>query len=252
MWFPPPAAASGPGGVPGGGDDGDGWDADAELARWIEDIDAGREQIPPQDRPRPAVMFTLGEAADVDPGELAVMAGPAGLGGQLFGQQRPAEALRPGPLLAVLAENAAENLERLSGDELLGLVAAARRNRNRAECLELAAVAEFAGRARAAYAASVAAGARPGRRDGEFAAADLGMELVISERAAEDRMDFARHLAARLPATFAGLADGVIDAGKAETIWYYTRFLSDADAACADAVLAAAAPGLRPDSLARK
>jgi hypothetical protein len=241
---PPSAAAPGP--------DGDDWDADADMARLLDDIDSGREQIPPEDEQPPAVMFTLGEAADVDPAGLAVMAGPYGLGGQLFAQLRPAAVMRPGPLLAALAENAADDLDALTGDELLGVVSAARRLQNRAEYLELAAVAEFTRRAQAAYAASVAAKARPGRRDGEFAADDLAMELVISGHAASDRMDLALALATRLRKTFAGLAGGVIDGDKAHAIWYYTRFLTDADAASADAELAQAAPGLRYDSLARK
>ena len=36
------------------------------------------------------------------------------------------------------------------------------------------------------------------------------------------------------------------------SIWFYTRFLSDADAAEADAVLAAAAPRVKQDTLAAK
>jgi hypothetical protein len=78
------------------------------------------------------------------------------------------------------------------------------------------------------------------------------MELVTSVTAARDRMDLAADLATRLPGTLAGLAAGTIDGHRACTIWYYTRFLTDADAAQADTVLAAAAPGLRPDQLARK
>jgi hypothetical protein len=137
----------------------DDWDADADLARLLDDIDSGREQVPPDDDgQRPAVMFTLGQAADVDPAELAAMAGPDGLAGEVFTQQRPAGAPRPGPLLAILAENAAEDLGALSGNQLLGLVSAARRLQNRAEYLELSAVAEFTRRARAAYRASAAGG----------------------------------------------------------------------------------------------
>jgi hypothetical protein len=43
-----------------------------------------------------------------------------------------------------------------------------------------------------------------------------------------------------------------VTADNASSIWYYTRFLSDVDAAHADAVLAAAAPRIRQDTLARK
>jgi Domain of unknown function (DUF222) len=93
---------------------------------------------------------------------------------------------------------------------------------------------------------------RPGRRDGEFAADELGMELVTSPGAARNRMDLATHLATRLPATRAALAAGVIDGYRAHLIWRYTQILTDADAATADAILAAAAPALRYDQLAKK
>ncbi len=78
------------------------------------------------------------------------------------------------------------------------------------------------------------------------------MHLKISGHAAGNRMDQATALTTRLPQTFAGLGAGTITADKAYYIWFYTRFLSDADAAEADAVLAAAAPGVRQDTLAAK
>jgi hypothetical protein len=234
----------------------DDFDADADLARFIADIDAGLIPVPPEPPPAPsgmpagpAVLFSLGEAAEVDPAELAVMAGPGGLGGQVFAQDRTADAMRPGPLLSILSEQAAENPQALSDDELLGLVSAARRLQARAEYLELGAIAEFAHRRQAQHDAAAAGGARPGRRAGEFADEELGVELMVSARAAGDRMDLAADLATRLPCTFAALAAGLIDGGRARTIWYYTRFLSGAHAAQADAVLAEAAPGLRPEQL---
>ena len=57
-----------------------------------------------------AVSLSLGDASDLDPPLLAAMLGPDGLGGQslspAFGQDRAADALRPGPVLAVLTEQA--------------------------------------------------------------------------------------------------------------------------------------------------
>uniref|UniRef100_UPI002608DB31 hypothetical protein n=1 Tax=Trebonia sp. TaxID=2767075 RepID=UPI002608DB31 len=126
-----------------GGED---WDADADLARFLDEVNAGRIPVPDEDPAAPAVMVTLGEAADVDPAVLAAMAGPDGLGGEGFAQDKTADALRPGPLLAALAENAAAGLPGLSDDELLGLVSASRRLQNRAEYLELAGIAEFTAR----------------------------------------------------------------------------------------------------------
>ena len=59
-------------------------------------------------------------------------------------------------------------------------------------------------------------------------------------------------LTGRLPRTCAALADGTISADRADTVAAATVFLSDADAAPMDEILAAAAPGLRVDQLARK
>jgi hypothetical protein len=242
----------------GGADDDDDFDADADLARFLADVDAGLIPVPPEvpesaGMPAgPAVWFTLGEAADVDPAELAVMAGPAGLGGQVFASDRAADAMRPGPLLSILAEQAGEDLAALSDDELMGLVSAARRLQARAEYLELSGIAEFTRRRQAQHDASVAGGAKPGRRMGEFADEELGFELVMKANAAGDRMDMATALATRLPCTFAGMAAGMIDGKRAYTIWYYTRFLSDEHAALADKILAEAAPGLRQDRLEGK
>ena len=78
------------------------------------------------------------------------------------------------------------------------------------------------------------------------------MELVTSSRAAQDMMDMALDLPARLPRTWAALGAGLIDDYRARLIWKPTQHLTDADAAHADEILAALAPGLRYDQLARK
>jgi hypothetical protein len=250
---PPPAAEPPPTVLVPPPDGADDYDADADLARWLDDIDSGREPIPAdEDLQAPPVMFTLGEAADVDPAVLAAMAGPDGLGGQAFTQDQPADAMPPGPLLAALTENAAADVNGLSDDALLGMMSAAKRLAARAEYLELTATAEFTARRQAQLAASTARKEPRGQRAGEFADAELGMHLLISGRKAGDRMDQATALTTRLPATFAGLGAGTVTADNAYTIWFYTRFLSDADAAEADAVLAAAAPRIRQESLASK
>src|SRR5579862_9692202 len=230
----------------------DDWVADADMARFLDDVEAGRERIPAEDPRGPAVLFTLGEAGDVDPVELANMAGPDGLGGDGFNQDKVADALRPGPLLSALTEQAAAGLPGLSGNELLGVVSAARRLAARAEYLELAATAEFTRRRAGDYAADKARKVPRGCRAGEFADAELAAELVTSTRAAGDQMELAADLTARLPRTFAALGAGRLDGGRAAVIWSHTRCLSDADAAQADQILAAAAPGLRYDQLGRR
>ena len=231
----------------------DDWDGDAEMAAYIADLDAGRARIPEEwEIEGPAATIGLGDAADVDLVELAAMVGPDGLGGEVFAQDRSADVMRPGPVLAALTEQAAGGLDRLTDNQVLGAMSAARRLAARAAWLELTAVAEFTRRREAQYEDAKARGVPRGCRDGEFPDAELGMELVTSQNAARDQMDLAGDLETRLPRTRAALAAGVIDADRARLIWRPTRHLTDADAARADEILAVLAPGLRYDQLARK
>jgi hypothetical protein len=241
-------AAGGPAGVPV-----DDWDGDAEMAAYIADLEAGRARIPEEwEVEGPAATISLGDAADVDLAELAAMVGPDGLGGEVFAQDRSADAMRPGPVLAALTEQAAGGLGRLTDNQVVGAMSAARRLAARAAWLELTAVAEFTRRREAQLADATARGVPRGCRDGEFPDAELGMELVTSVNAARDTMDLAGDLQMRLPRTWAAMGAGLIDEYRARLIWRPTRHLTDADAARADEVLAALAPGLRYDQLARK
>ena len=231
----------------------DDWDGDAEMAAYIADLDAGRARIPEEwEVEGPAATIGLGDAADVDLAELAAMVGPDGLGGEVFAQDRSADAMRPGPVLAALTEQAAGDLGRLTDNQVLGAMSAARRLAARAAWLELAAVAEFTRRRDAQLEAATAAKVPRGCRDGEFPDAELGMELVTSPNAARDQMDLAGDLETRLPRTRAALGAGLIDEYRARLIWRPTRHLTDADAGRADEILAVLAPGLRYDQLARK
>jgi len=231
----------------------DDWDGDAEMAAYIADLEAGRARIPEEwEIEGPAATISLGDAADVDPAQLAALLGPDGLGGEIFARDRTADAMRPGPLLAALTEQAAGNLDRLTDNQVLGAMSAARRLAARGAWLELAAVAEFTRRREAQFEDAKARGVPPGCRAGEFPDAELAMELVTSPQAAASTMGLAADLETRLPRTNAALAAGLIDEYRARLIWRPTRHLSDADAARADEILAPAAPGLRYDALARK
>ena len=231
----------------------DDWDGDAEMAAYIADLDAGRARIPEEwEIEGPAATIGLGDAADVDLAELAAMVGPDGLGGEVFAQDRSADAMRPGPVLAALTEQAAGDLGRLTDNQVLGAMSAAGRLAARAEYLRLRAVAEFTRRRDAQLADAKARGVPRGCRDGEFPDAELGYELVTSSGAAQDMMDMALDLPARLPRTWAALGAGLIDGYRARLIWRPTRCLSAADAAHADELLAGLAPGLRYDQLAHK
>ena len=66
----------------------------------------------------------------------------------------------------------------------------------------------------------------------------------MSQQSAAGQMDFATEVARRLPQTFAALAAGQIHPIHLRIIEEATRFLTDADAAKADAFLAGAAPGM--------
>ena len=240
-------------GMPAGVPAEDDWDGDAEMAAYIADLDAGRARIPEEwEVEGPAATIGLGDAADVDLTELAAMLGPDGLGGEVFARDRSAGAMRPGPVLSALTEQAAGDLGRLTDNQVIGAMSAARRLAARAAYLELTAVAEFTRRREAQLADATARRVPRGCRDGEFPDAELAYELVTSSNAARDQMDLATDLETRLPRTWAALGAGRIDEGRARLIWRPTRCLSDADAADADELLAGLAPGLRYDQLARK
>ncbi len=163
----------------------DDFDADAEMARWVADLEAGRERIPEEwEREGSGVCLSLGDAGGLDPSALAAMLGPDGLGGQspgpAFAQGQAADALRPGPALAALTERAVSGVTTLSDDELAGALQAARRLAAWAAYLLTLSVAEFGRRRMAAFAAAKARGVRPGRRPGEFAADELACELLVT------------------------------------------------------------------------
>ena len=204
----------------------------------------------------PGVCLSLGDAADLDPALLEAMLGPDGLGGEAlgpqFGQDRAADALRAGPVLAALTEQAVADAASLTDDELTGAMRAARRQKARDAWQETTLVAEYARRRAAQLADARAAGVPKGRRPGEFPDDELAAELLITRNQAAGRIEADLELTGRLPRTYAGMADGTISPDRADTIAAATGFLSDEDAAQADEILAAAAPGLRVDQLGRK
>jgi uncharacterized protein DUF222 len=157
-----------------------------------------------------------------------------------------------GPLAGVPGIPGADGVRRLTDDELLGTVSAAERLRNRAEWLELSALAEFTRRRHADQEAAVAKGDPAGQRAGEFANEEVAFQTVCSGRAADERMDLAVALAARLPATSARMADGAIGSYRALITHRATRDLSVENVAIADAILAAEAPFLTPEALRRR
>ncbi len=247
-------------------------DADDGHFEWlVREMEAGRVLPPPESVVEgQAVSVSLGDACDVDPGLVAGVCGPDGLGGEAalaaFGEGRAADVLRPGPVLAALTAQVVSRVvpgsapqagapeaiagpgpqpAPLSDDELVGVLQAARRLANLAAYQQTVAIAEFARRRRAEFEAAKARGVPVGCRDGEFPGEELAMELVATGPHAGARIDTAVELTTRLPLTLAGMERGLIDLDRACAIAARTASMSDGDAARADAVLAAAAPGLR-------
>jgi hypothetical protein len=232
-------------------------DLDEHFAWLVRELDAGRVQPPPERALEgPAISVSLGDACDVDPELLAAMCGPDGLGGQAasaaFGQDQAADALRPGPVLAALTAQAVSSPGSLTDSELIGALQAGRRLANLADYQQTVVIAEFARRRAAEFESAKARGVPVGCRAGEFPGEELAMELVDTGAYTSARIDAAIELTARLPRTLAGMASGSIDLARACTIASRTCAMNDAEAAYADEVLAEAAPGLRPDQLARK
>jgi len=140
----------------------------------------------------------------------------------------------------------------LTDDELLGAAVETLRQQARATWERYRLAAEFGRRQEHRYEQSMLRGDAPLHRAGEYGAEELGFALNLSAREAGTLIDLATDLQDRLPRTFTGLRDGTISEEKAGIIHRRTWPLSDADAAAADAILAAAAPHLRPDTLDRK
>ncbi|MGD0603113.1 MAG: DUF222 domain-containing protein [Streptosporangiaceae bacterium] len=253
---PFPAGGNGPHDAgPGSGDDRDGPGEDG-FGEWL----------PPEGGAGEQGLFWCVPAGAPD---LAGFAGEAGV-----------PAIAPGPLLAGLASVVAggdgDGLAGASEDFLFAVMSAGRRMVSWGTWLELSAMRELAlrhpatpgrparrsrpgtgttGSADAEPAGLGSAGAEAadgkpaaGKPDAdgrvqlsEFAADEVAAGLRLTWTAAADRILYACDLAGRLPATFAALGAGLIDPVHARIIFEQTDYLSVADAAKADAVLAAAA-----------
>jgi hypothetical protein len=224
--------------IPGSGQDvpGDGFsweDEDAWAARLMAEADADEA-------------WAGAEAVEA---ALSVLAGTGGPGGHDLGglaEGGPIDLMAPGPGLAATAAGACEPevLSGLSDNQVLGLVSAGRRLAGRAAWIQQAAIAEFAYRRLEPDARKATPlGFTP------FAPDELVPELVITAASAEEAMARARDAAQRLPACFALLRDGLAGEFQLKIITDATVALSDAGAAEADRLLAAAAAGLTPGQL---
>jgi hypothetical protein len=229
-----------------------------EWVAWLDrEVAVGRDPIPP-DRALLAqgISVSLGEADGIDPGLLAAVCGAEGPDGEglgpQFAQDAAADVLPPGPSLAALTEAAVQDVTRLSDDQLIGVLQAARRQESREAWKKTLVIAEYARRREAELKAAEARGVPVHCRPGQFPGEELAAELLLGPVQASHAIGDATDLAARLPATLAGMAAGLIDEARAGVIALYTRSLAPADTALADGILAALAPTVRLDQLARK
>jgi hypothetical protein len=163
-----------------------------------------------------------------------------------------ADNLPPGPVLAGFADDAlSAGLGRLSDDELIGVLRAARRLASWSAAVELAAVADLATRRGVGTAGETATIGPAVAHSAEAASAnpaaehigdELAMALTLTSRAADALLDLALAMD-RLPATLAALHAGRIDRYKAGVIADEVSGLAAGHAADVERQVLAQAPG---------
>jgi hypothetical protein len=163
-----------------------------------------------------------------------------------------ADTLPAGPVLAGFADDAwAAGLGRLSDDELIGVLRAARRLASWSAAMELAAVADLAVRRGVGPIAGVTAAVCPAAPDTTAAAVnpaaehigdELAAALTLTGRAADALLDLALAMD-RLPATLAALRSGRIDRYQAGVIADEVSGLGAGHSAAVERQILARAPG---------
>jgi hypothetical protein len=156
-----------------------------------------------------------------------------------FGQSEPLDLAAPEPALAMLADRASGEGRMFAGvndDELCGLLGARRRLAARQEWETLAALAELIRRRPAANLKLSGPGVMP-RVWREGTAAEVSVQLAVTERAATMLLGLAWDLAVKLPRTSRMLRDGVIDLDKAHLIAAACANLNPAQAGEAEDIL---------------
>ncbi len=143
--------------------------------------------------------------------------------------------------LAGFADDAHHRLGQLTGDELIGVLRAWRRQTSWSQARELAAVAELARRLPADRTPAAAPGEFPAELS-EFIADEVALALTLTRRSGEMVLGLALDLADR-PAIAAALEAGRIDLYKARIILDAVGLLSDEHAAAVEAAVLSDAPG---------
>ncbi len=186
-----------------------------------------------------------GEARDEDerPEESYLLAAPGTAGPEQFAVGAAADAMAPGPVLAILADRVqGDGLDQLDDDQLTGVLQAAVRLASWSASLKLAATSRLAARREAG-----------GHQSGDWRPFDhvddeVAVALTLTRRSAARLLDLALSLD-RLPLTRAALAAGLIDERRAEVIAEELAGLDDEHAAAVEKLIIAKAPQLTSGQL---
>jgi hypothetical protein len=210
------------------GQEGGGWIGEADLLALLDRLGVPHSSAELHDDPETALAL---ERDALQASEQAPTASPAWI----------AEHLPVGPSRAsLLAMSSAADA---SDWDLPGIAASYRQLASWAQAGELAAVAQIASRAAAANPRiGTSEAGKPNVLPPE-AAAEVGLELRMSQFGASTWVDLAVQLQWRLAATGAALAAGTIDLARARIIAEGTGALSDELAAAVEARVLAAAGG---------
>ena len=118
----------------------------------------------------------------------------------------------------------------MTEDELVGVLRASVRLANREGWKQELLISEFTRRREQAKDAEIAATGRVSFRAGEFPGEELAVELAVSPLAAAAKIETAKALTGRLPATLAGMADGLIDPYRASGFFSRHRRVTSSSA----------------------
>jgi hypothetical protein len=175
--------------------------------------------------------------------ESYLLAAPGAAGPEQFAVGAAADAMAPGPVLAILADRVqGDGLEQLDDDQLTGVLQAAARLASWSASLKLAATSRLAARREA-----------DGRQSGDWRPFDhvddeVAVALTLTRRSAARLLDLALSLD-RLLLTRAALSAGLIDERRAEVIAEELAGLDNEHAAVVEALIIGKAPGLTSGQL---
>jgi hypothetical protein len=160
-----------------------------------------------------------------------------------FAEGGPADEMAPGPVLALLSQQALDaGLETLPDHELVGMLRAARRLASWQAAVELLAVSRLDARRREEAE-------RPGSsRVSEHVSAELAAALALTGRSADELLGLARALA-RLPGVLSALLAGRIDRARAGVFAAEVASLDDLTAAAVAAALVGVAGSMTTGQL---